>query len=133
MASTPMKDLEDIKLHLREFVAERDWQQFHSSKNIAMALMVEAAEILEHFQWLTPAQSDNLEPAVKQQVADEIADVLVYLVRLADAQDINIMDAVNSKMAINAAKYPADLVRGKADKYTRYQQSTPDAESSAKS
>jgi NTP pyrophosphatase (non-canonical NTP hydrolase) len=108
--------LEDIKEQLRNFARERDWEQFHSPKNLAMALIVEAAELTEHFQWLTEAQSQALDPAKREQVAQELADVFLYLVRLADCLDINLMDAAQRKLAINAQKYPADKVRGSARK-----------------
>ena len=117
-----MKDLDEIKQHLRDFAEERDWDQFHSPKNLSMALMAEAGELLEHFQWLSEEQSKQLAPDTKEQVAQEIADVQVYLVRLADKLDIDILDAVSRKMTINAQKYPAQQVRGSADKYTAYQQ-----------
>ena len=111
-----MPSLEDLKDQLRDFACERDWEQFHSPKNLAMALIVEAAELTEHFQWLTEAQSQELDPAKHEQVAQELADVFLYLVRLADRLDIDLMDAAQRKLAINAQKYPADKVRGSAKK-----------------
>ena len=105
---------------LRKFVAERDWDQFHSPKNLASALSVEAAELLEHFQWLTEEQSKQLPPEKLAQVRDEMADVLVYLVRLADRLDVDLPAAVEVKMAKNALKYPADKVRGSMKKYSDY-------------
>jgi len=105
---------------LRKFVAERDWDQFHSPKNLASALSVEAAELLEHFQWLTEAESHRLAPEKLAQVRDEMADVLVYLVRLADKLEVDLLDAAAQKMAQNAKKYPADRVRGSMKKYTEY-------------
>ena len=98
---------------LRKFVAERDWDKFHSPKNLAMALSVEASELLEHFQWLTEEQSRRLAPEKLAQVRDEMADVLVYLVRLADKLDVDLLDAAAKKIEKNALKYPADKVRGK--------------------
>ncbi len=115
-----MKDLNDIKQRLRDFAEARDWDQFHSPKNLSMALMAEAGELLEHFQWLTEAQSSDLSPEVREQVAQEIADVQVYLVRLADKLDIDILEAVDRKMEVNEQKYPAEQVRGRAEKYTAY-------------
>jgi len=105
---------------LRKFVAERDWDKFHSPKNLASALSVEAAELLEHFQWLTEEQSRQLPPEKLAAVRDEMADVLVYLVRLADKLEVDLLAAVEVKMAKNAAKYPADKVRGSMKKYSEY-------------
>ncbi len=113
-----MPSLDKLREQLREFARERDWQQFHSPKNLAMALIVEAAELLEHFQWLTEAQSQTLDPDKREQVAQELADVLLYLVRLADRLDIDLLDAAQRKLVINAQKYPADKVRGSARKYS---------------
>jgi len=111
-----MHSLEDLRNQLREFARVRDWEQFHSPKNLAMAMIVEAAELAEHFQWLTEAQSQALDPEKREQVAQELADVLLYLVRLADRLDIDLMDAAQRKLVINAHKYPADKVRGSAKK-----------------
>lgn len=113
--------LETIKQQLRQFAAERDWDQFHSPKNLTMALSVEAAELLEHFQWLTEQESQQL-PAEKQQaVAHEMADILVYLIRLADKLDVDLLQAVQEKLALNAEKYPVEKVRGSSKKYTEYE------------
>ncbi len=111
-----MHSLTDLKNQLREFARNRDWEQFHSPKNLAMAMIVEAAELVEHFQWLTEAQSQALNPEQREQVAQELADVFLYLVRLADRLDIDLMDAAQRKLVINAQKYPADKVRGSAKK-----------------
>jgi len=105
---------------LRQFAAERDWDQFHSPKNLAMALSVEAAELLENFQWLTEAQAAALPPAKLGEVRDEMADVLLYLVRLADKLDVDLLDAAQKKIAKNALKYPAGKVRGSMKKYSDY-------------
>ncbi len=105
---------------VRSFVDERDWDQFHTPKNLAMALSVEAAELMEHFQWLRTGENAELGPQKHQQVSHEMADVLVYLVRMADKLDIDLMAAVTEKMVLNRAKYPADLVRGDARKYDEY-------------
>lgn len=114
MANT---DLRTVRGHLRSFAAERDWEQFHTPKNLAMALSVEAAELLELFQWLTPDQSRQLGDALPHEaVADELADVLIYLVLLADVLDIDLDAALETKLAKNAAKYPAESVRGSARK-----------------
>ena len=119
-ASSPLRDLDQLRDRLRRFVAERDWDQFHSPKNLAMALIAEAAELVEQFQWLTEQESANLTPERKAPVADELADVLVYLVRIADKLDIDLLAAVAAKMERNEAKYPAALVKGSARKYTEY-------------
>jgi len=111
-----MHSLDDLKNQLREFARAREWEQFHSPKNLAMALIVEAGELAEHFQWLTEAQSQALSPERREQVAQELADVFLYLVRLADRLDIDLMDAAQCKLVINAQKYPADKVRGSAKK-----------------
>ena len=109
-----------ISRALADFAAERDWQQFHSPKNLAMALSVEVGELLEHFQWLTAEQSSTLDEVTKAAVGKEIADAQIYLIRLADQLDIDIIPAVEQKMLENATRYPADLVRGSAKKYNEY-------------
>jgi dCTP diphosphatase len=116
----PIRDLAELRDRLRAFAAERDWDQFHSPKNLAMALIAEAAELVEHFQWLTEHESHRLPPDKKQEVADELADVLVYLVRIADKLDLDLFAAVADKLVRNEAKYPAAKVRGSAKKYTEY-------------
>jgi len=103
---------------LRQFAAERDWDQFHSPKNLASALAVEAAELLERFQWLTEDQSRRLPPAELTKVREEMADVLNYLVRLADKLDVNLIDAARDKIRLNAQKYPVEKSRGSARKYS---------------
>ena len=103
---------------LRQFAAERDWDQFHSPKNLASALAVEAAELLERFQWLTEDQSRRLPPAELTKVREEMADVLNYLVRLADKLDVNLIDAARDKIRLNAQKYPVEKSRGSAQKYS---------------
>lgn len=113
--------LDDLRQRLQQFIAERDWQQFHDPKNLSMALAGEAAEILEIFQWLTPQQSRQLPPEKIEEVREEIGDVLIYLIRLAHELNIDPLDAAFAKIEKNKAKYPADLVRGRADKYTAYQ------------
>lgn len=108
--------LDDLTQALREFARERDWEQFHTPKNLAMALIVETAELVEHFQWLTPQQSLELDAGKLEQVRQELADNLIYLTRIADVLGIDLMDAAYRKMAINAVKYPADKARGSAAK-----------------
>jgi NTP pyrophosphatase (non-canonical NTP hydrolase) len=102
------------------FARERDWEQFHSPKNLAMALAGEAGELLEHFQWLTEPQSQALDPAKKDEVALEMADILIYLVRLAERLDVDLVDAANRKVAINEQRYPRDRVRGDARRASEY-------------
>jgi NTP pyrophosphatase (non-canonical NTP hydrolase) len=105
---------------LERFVEERDWEQFHSPKNLAMALSVEVAEIVEHFQWLTEEQSHDLTPEKLAEIRQEIGDVMIYLAELADKFGIDPVEAARAKVEINKEKYPAALVKGKADKYTEY-------------
>ena len=113
-----MQSLEQIKNRLREFASERDWDQFHSPKNLSMALIVEAAELVEHFQWLTEDQSQSLPAEKLAEVEQEIADIQIYLIRLADKLGVDMEKAVNAKIELNAKKYPADKVRGSAAKYS---------------
>lgn len=115
-----MRDLEELKGRVREFVAERDWERFHSPKNLAMALSVEASELVELFQWLTEEESATLDADRRLRVSDELADVLWFLVRLADRLDIDLLEAAGRKLTANAAKYPADRVKGDARKYDEY-------------
>ena len=115
-----MRDLEELKARVREFVAERDWDRFHSPKNLAMALSVEASELVELFQWLTEEESGRLDPERRRRVSDELADVLWFLVRLSDRLDVDLLEAAERKLAANAAKYPADRVRGQSRKYSDY-------------
>lgn len=119
--ASPASDLVALRDQIRAFVDERDWDQFHTPKNLATALSVEAAELLEPFQWLQVGNADELGAKSLAQVAHEMADVLVYLVRLADKLDIDLMAAVSEKMALNRDKYPADKVRGDSRKYTEYE------------
>ena len=114
-AQDPLRELRDA---LRRFSADRDWEQFHSPKNLAMALSVEAAELLEHFQWLSEEQSRTLSAEQRTRVREELADVLIYLVRLADKLDVELLAAAHDKLVLNAAKYPADKARGNSRKYT---------------
>jgi dCTP diphosphatase len=113
--------LQILRERLQVFVAERDWNQFHSPKNLAMAMIVEAAELVEHFQWLTEAQSAELPSEKCAQVEQEIADTFIYLLRLSDVLGFDLIDAAHRKMDINAQKYPAEKARGRNDKYTSYQ------------
>jgi dCTP diphosphatase len=116
----PKLPIDALQEALRAFAKERDWEQFHSPKNLAIALSVEASELLEIFQWMTEAESHALTPQVTHAVEQEIADVQIYLARIADVLDIDIGLAVDRKLAINRDKYPADRVRGSAKKYAHY-------------
>ncbi len=113
--------LDELKLTLQQFVDARDWAQFHSPKNLAMAMIVEAAELVEHFQWNTEAESYELSDAKREQVGHELADTFVYLLRIAQVLDIDLIEVTNKKIALNAQKYPVDKARGKNNKYTDYQ------------
>lgn len=113
-------NLDELAALVRAFAAERDWDQFHTPKNLAMGVAIEAAELMEEFHWLTPEQSAGLPPERLQAVRHEMADVFVYLVLLADKLGIDLIAAAAEKIAINAGKYPADTVRGKATKYDKY-------------
>jgi NTP pyrophosphatase (non-canonical NTP hydrolase) len=115
-----MSTYEASKQRLRAFCAARDWDQFHSPKNLAMALIVEAGELVERFQWLTEAQSAVLPPGKLAEVEEEIADIQIYLIRLADKLDIDIDKAVAAKLDLNEQKYPVDKARGSAQKYTEF-------------
>lgn len=111
-----IKSLDDLAAALRRFANERDWEQFHSPKNLVMALGVEVAELAEHFQWLTQQQSMELTTDNKQMVSEELADVLIYLVRLADQMDINLLEEAEKKVIRNAEKYPINTSKGRADR-----------------
>lgn len=107
-----IQSLADLAAALQRFADERDWERFHSPKNLAMALSVEAAELVEHFQWLTQQQSMELPPGKKREVGEELADVLIYLVRLADRLGIDLLAEAENKIALNAQKYPVEQSRG---------------------
>jgi NTP pyrophosphatase (non-canonical NTP hydrolase) len=111
-------ELDGLREQLRAFAAARDWGQFHSPKNLAIALSVEAGELLEHFQWLTEAQSRELTPKMLAAVRDEVADVLLYLVRFCDELGIDPIAAAERKLVENDRKYPVDKARGNSTKYT---------------
>ena len=111
-------DIERLAARLRDFAAERDWEQFHSPKNLASALAVEAGEVLEYFQWITEQDSAHLDADRRELIALELADVLLYLIRLADKLDVDLIDAADRKIVVNAKKYPADRARGSSKKYT---------------
>jgi len=111
-------DLQSLTQSLRDFARARDWEQFHSPKNLASALNVEAAELLEHFQWLTEEQSRNLSASKQAEVAAEAADVLLYLLQLCDKLQIDLLAATRLKLLVNGEKYPVDRAHGSSKKYT---------------
>jgi dCTP diphosphatase len=110
--------MNDLIKQIRDFVKKRDWKQFHSPKNLAMALSVESSEIVEIFQWLTQKQSSNLDENTKKHLEQEIGDVMIYLTNLADKFDIDPIQAAKKKITLNAKKYPIDKSKGLAKKYT---------------
>jgi dCTP diphosphatase len=110
--------LQELRNALRQFAADRDWDQFHSPKNLAIALNVEAAELLEHFQWVSDVEYAGIPPATRAKVREELADVFLYLIRLADKLDVDLAIAAADKIQINAAKYPIEKSRGSSKKYT---------------
>ena len=114
-------DLEALRERLAAFAADRDWDQFHSPKNLAMALIAECAELVEHLQWLTEQESASLSADKRAAVRLELADILIYLVRIADKLDIDLMSATQEKIAINEERYPADRVRGDARRAGEYE------------
>jgi NTP pyrophosphatase (non-canonical NTP hydrolase) len=112
--------MDDLIEKLKDFARRRDWEKFHSPKNLAMALSVEVAEIVELFQWLKEEESYSLSPERLQRLREEVGDVMIYLTKLADKFGIDPLEAAREKIEINEKKYPADLVRGKAKKYSEY-------------
>lgn len=111
--------LESLRAQVGAFAAERDWEQFHNPKNLAMAVAGEAGELIEHFQWLTPEQAENLPPAAREEVALECADVLLFLLRLTDRLGIDLAAAAERKLVLNAKKYPVAKAKGRATKYDK--------------
>lgn len=118
--------VDDLRQELRQFAEERDWEQFHSPKNLVMALVGEAGELCAEFQWLTEDQSRSPEAGKLESIKQEIGDVLIYLVRLADQLNVDVLECGFDKLAINHSKYPADTVRGSAKKYTEYRGVEPE-------
>ena len=110
----------DLKKHVLAFVRERDWEQFHTPKNLSMALAAEAGELMEHFLWATPEQSRAvaLAPAKRSKIADELADVVIYALEFANMTGLDLAAAIEAKMASNAKKYPVEKAKGRAEKYT---------------
>jgi dCTP diphosphatase len=115
-----MNELDQIRSRIRKFRDERDWMQFHNPKNLACSISIEANELLEHFQWSTPEESQTIARKKKMEISHEIADVAVYLIELADNLGIDLAKAIAEKMAHNETKYPAAKVRGSSKKYTEY-------------
>lgn len=113
--------LEQLRLRLARFAAERDWDQFHSPKNLSMALIGEAAELVEHFQWLSEEQSKNLPADKHREVAMELADILIYLIRVADKLGVDLIEAAQAKTEINEQRYPKERVRGDARRAEEYE------------
>ena len=116
------EDFESLKYRLREFADVRDWDQFHSPKNLSMALITEAAELVEHFQWLKEEESAVIQGDKLEAVRMELADIQIYLIRIADKLNIDLLDAVDKKISINENKYPEDKVKGQHKKYSEYEQ-----------
>lgn len=114
--------MEELIEKLRKFAEERDWEQFHSPKNLSMALVVEASEILEILQWLSEEESRNLDPQTLSRVREEIGDVQIYIARLADQLGISPLEAAKEKLDKNQKKYPVDKAKGSAKKYTEFKE-----------
>ena len=113
--------MNDLLREIRMFNQERDWEQYHSPKSLSMALMIEAGELAEHFQWLTEDESRDVPIDKREKIKEEIGDVLIYLTNLADKLDIDPVQAAHEKLEKNRRKYPAEKVRGKAKKYNEYE------------
>ncbi|MCG6975873.1 MAG: nucleotide pyrophosphohydrolase [Acidiferrobacterales bacterium] len=109
-----MNDIAAFSQRLREFAQARDWEQFHSPKNLAMALIVEAAELVEHFQWMKEDQTYTLSDVQRDEVALEMADIFIYLLRIAERLNIDLAEATNKKIAINDQRYPVEKSKGRA-------------------
>jgi NTP pyrophosphatase (non-canonical NTP hydrolase) len=116
----PKDSLDNLNRRLKAFAQNRDWEQFHNPKNLTMAMIAECAELVEHFQWLTPQQSMDLSREKHDEVALEMADILIYLIRCAERLDIDLIDAVERKIAINEARYPIEKVFGDARRASEY-------------
>ncbi|WP_372987717.1 nucleotide pyrophosphohydrolase [Marinobacter sp.] len=112
-----MDSLEDLRNKLKLFAEDRDWRQFHSPKNLAMALCGEIGELAEQFQWLSEDDSRNLNEKKLAAVKGEIADIQLYLILLADSLGVDIVEVSNQKIALNAEKYPVEKAKGRSDKY----------------
>jgi len=115
--------LQELKDRMAAFVHERDWEQFHTPKNLSMSIAIEAAELMEHFQWLTVEQSKTLDADHLADIGEELADIIIYSLSLANTLGLDLAKTVLAKMEKNIRKYPSDKVRGKSHKYTYYQES----------
>ena len=122
MTEPKQDSLKNLRARINQFVAEREWDQFHTPKNLAMAMIVEAAEVVEHFQWDTPQESTTLSDERKTEIGHELADTFVYLLRIAEVCGIDLIAAANAKIDLNAKKYPVEKARGSNAKYTAYQE-----------
>lgn len=122
MSMTQQDSLALLRANINAFVEARDWAQFHTPKNLAMAMIVEAAELVEQFQWDTPQESQQLTPEKREAVSHELADTFVYLLRIAEVLNIDLIQAANEKIVLNAKKYPVEKAKGSNAKYTKYQQ-----------
>jgi len=111
-------ELDEIRQMIRRFRDERDWMQFHNPKNLACSISIEAAELLEHFQWKTPEESDAITKSKRTEISHEIADVAIYLIELADNLGIDLVQAIKEKISLNDARYPVKRANGSAVKYT---------------
>jgi len=112
--------LEELRERLARFASDRDWDQFHSPKNLSMALIAETAELIEHFQWLSEEDSKNLDTETKEAVAMELADIFIFLIRVADKLDVDLADTAWKKIQINEDRYPIDKVKGSAKRASEY-------------
>ena len=118
--------IHELKERMAKFVHERDWEQFHTPKNLSMSISIEAAELMEHFQWLTVEQSKSLEPDALQDISEELADIVIYSLSLSNFLELDLADAILQKMEKNRRKYPKERVKGKAHKYTYYKENDGD-------
>jgi NTP pyrophosphatase (non-canonical NTP hydrolase) len=116
----PKDSLDNLNARLKEFAVRRNWEQFHSPKNLSMALIAECAELVEHFQWLSEEQSRNLPAEKRDEVALEMADILIFLIRAAERLDIDLIEAAERKIAINESRYPVEKVYGDARRAHEY-------------
>jgi len=118
--------IHELKERMAKFVHERDWEQFHTPKNLSMSISIEAAELMEHFQWLTVEQSKSLEPDALQDISEELADIVIYSLSLSNFLELDLADAILQKMEKNRRKYPKEKVKGKSHKYTYYKENDGD-------
>lgn len=117
----PLDSVENLRARIAAFAAVRDWDQFHSPKNLSMALIAECAELIEHFQWMSETQSRSLDPAKLEAISYELADILIFLIRIADKLGVDLIEAANAKIVINERRYPTERVRGSAKRAEEYE------------